>query len=140
MTSHRTLVALLTAALAGCGGNAADAAPGNAERSVDAPGGFEPPVVTNAESPVRYPPDLFRQQVEGTVVLRLYITAEGDLVADSTRVAESSGHARLDSAAVEGVAAMAFAPARRDGTPVATAFLQPVHFRHPAGASAGGEQ
>lgn len=102
--------------------------------------GFEPPVVVNAESPVRYPPGLFRQRVEGTVVLRLFVTAEGELVADSTRIAESSGQPALDTAALEGAARMQFAPARRDGTPVPTTFLQPVHFRRPGGAAPGGEQ
>jgi hypothetical protein len=35
---------------------------------------------------------------------------------------------------------MRFAPARRDGVPVATLFLQPVHFRHPARAGSGERQ
>ena len=90
---------------------------------------FEAPVVTNAESPVSYPPDLYQQQVEGTVVLRLYVDENGALAPDSTRVAESSGYAGLDSAAVHGVPDMRFAPARRGGQPVATTFLLPVHFR-----------
>ena len=90
---------------------------------------FEPPVVINAESPVSYPPDLYQQQVEGTVVLRLYVDENGTLAPDSTRVAESSGYAGLDSAAVHSVPDMHFAPARRGGQPVATTFLLPVHFR-----------
>jgi TonB family protein len=94
--------------------------------------GFELPVATNAESPVFYPVDLFEQQVEGSVVLRLYITEEGTIVPESTTVAETSGIPALDSAAIAGVAGITFAPARRNGTPVATLFLQPVHFRHPA--------
>lgn len=92
--------------------------------------GFEPPVATNAESPVHFPARLYNQQVEGTVMLRLFITAAGAVVPESTRVAETSGYAPLDSAAVAGVPAMTFAPAKRNGTPVATAFLQPVYFRH----------
>jgi protein TonB len=91
---------------------------------------FEPPVATNAESPVHYPARLYDQSIEGTVMLRLFVTAGGAVVADSTRVAESSGYAALDSAAVAGVPAMTFAPARRGGQPVAAAFLQPVYFRH----------
>ena len=91
---------------------------------------YEPPVATNAESPVHYPARLYDQSVEGTVMLRLYVTATGAVVAESTRVAESSGYAALDSAAVAGVPAMTFAPARRGGQPVASAFLQPVYFRH----------
>ncbi len=93
---------------------------------------FEAPVVTNAESPVSYPPDLYQQQVEGTVVLRLHVDEKGTLAPDSTRVAESSGYAGLDSAALRSVPDMRFAPARRGGQAVATTFLLPVHFRRQA--------
>jgi TonB family protein len=95
------------------------------------PSGFEPPVLTNPETPVRYPPDLYAAGTEGTVVLRLYADESGRVIPESTRVAEGSGQPRLDSAAVEAVPSMRFAPARRDGVPIATAFLQPVQFRHP---------
>ena len=124
--------AWLVAAVA-CTGDGGDAAADPATTR-----GFEPPVATNAESPVQYPPGLFAREVEGTVVLRLFVTAEGTVVPDSTRVSESSGQEAFDSAAVAGVEHMVFAPARRDGRPVATAFLQPVLFRHPAGASPEG--
>ena len=99
--------------------------------------GFELPVATNPESPVFYPVDLFEQEVEGSVVLRLYLTENGTVVPESTQVAETSGMPMLDSAAISGVAEMTFAPATRNGTPVATLFLQPVHFRHPARAGQG---
>jgi protein TonB len=102
--------------------------------------GFEPPVITNAESPVRYPPALYEQRIEGTVVLRLYADETGAVNLDSTRVAEGSGHAALDSAALAGVAAMRFAPARLDGVPVASTFLQPVQFRHPEASGPGGDR
>ena len=102
--------------------------------------GFEPPVVTNPESPVEYPADLFEQQVEGVVLLRLYVTASGTLVPDSTRIEESSGFPELDSAALRSIDQLRFAPARRDGLPVATAFVQPVHFRHPELAAQGENQ
>lgn len=100
-------------------------------QSEESPGGFEPPVVTNPESPVEYPADLFEQQVEGVVLLRLYVTASGTLVPDSTRIEESSGFPELDSAALRSVGQLRFAHARRDGLPASTAFVQPVHFRHP---------
>lgn len=100
--------------------------------------GFETPVMINPESPVNYPEDLFGQRVEGTVVLRLFVDAQGTVVPESTRLAEASGYPALDSAAMAGVPLMRFAPARRDGAPVATVFLQPVHFRHPERAGPGG--
>lgn len=93
---------------------------------------FEPPVLTNAAPPVAYPPALWESQVEGTVVLRLFADETGKVVPESTRIAEPSGYWELDSAALAGVRAMRFAPARRHGTPVATEFLQPIHFRHPS--------
>lgn len=102
--------------------------------------GFEAPVVTNAESPVSYPHALYEGIVEGTVILRLYADETGKVVPESTRLAEGSGHPELDSAALAGVAGMLFAPARRNGSPVAIAFLQPVHFRHPDRPSSGDRQ
>lgn len=112
-----------------CGGSAT---PSN---STAAPA-EEPPVALNAEPAVQYPPDLFDQRVEGDVVLRLFADSAGQLVPESTRVAESSGFPLLDSAAVKGVARLRYAPARRDGHPVATSFLQTMEFRHPRGVGA----
>jgi periplasmic protein TonB len=122
---------ILVLALTACGGD--DAAGG-----ADGDRGIEPPVLTNSESPVRYPPQLFARRTEGTVVLRLFVDERGQVVADSARVVERSGHDALDSAALAAVADMRFSPASKDGVPFATAFLQPVHFRHPQGGSAGG--
>ena len=91
----------------------------------------EPPVALNAEPAVQYPPDLYERRVEGDVVLRLYVDSSGKIVAESTRVAESSGNAALDTAAVRGVGRLRYAPAYRHGLAIATAFLQTVEFRHP---------
>jgi protein TonB len=90
-------------------------------------------VALNAESPVSYPQSLLEQGVEGTVVLHLFVDAKGGVVRESTRVAESSGYPAFDSAAVTAVPQFHYAPAVRDGTPVATTFLQPVQFRNPQG-------
>lgn len=122
----RPLFAAGVALLAACGGSQPpDETPGNRDTPA-----FEPPVMTNPESPVNYPPDLWERQVEGTVVLRLHLDEQGSVLPDSTRVSETSGYPALDSAAVRAVPDMRFSPARRDGQPVATTFLQPVHFRH----------
>jgi len=99
--------------------------------------GFEPPVITNPESPVSYPPALYEDGVEGTVILHLFVNEDGEIIPDSSRIAEGSGHVELDSAALAGVATMRFAPARRNGVPVAITFLQPVHFRLPEGSEGG---
>jgi len=60
---------------------------------------------------------------------------------ESSRVAESSGYPALDSAALTGARQLRFAPARRHGLSIATAFLQPIEFRHPqaSGAVSKGE-
>ena len=99
----------------------------------------EPPVSLNAESPIQYPPRLFDARIDGDVVLRLFVDSSGQLVPESSRVAESSGSPALDSAALAGAKRLRFAPGRRRGVPVATSFLQPVEFRHsPPAASSGG--
>ena len=79
-----------------------------------APSDQEPPVALNGDSPIQYPPRLYDQKVEGDVVLRLVV----------------------DSAALMGARKLRFAPARRRGLAIATAFLQPVEFRHPQASGA----
>jgi periplasmic protein TonB len=91
----------------------------------------QPPVAINPVTPMVYPPALLEQGIEGRVLLRLFVDAQGTLVPDSTRVAESSGYPALDSAALTGSTELRFSPALRNGRPVAAPFLQPVHFRHP---------
>ena len=95
----------------------------------------QPPVAVNPVSPVEYPTALREQGIEGRVLLRLYADSQGTLVAESTKVAESSGYPALDSAAMAGATKLRFSPARRNGRPVAGAFLQPVHFRNPRARS-----
>ncbi len=90
----------------------------------------------NADSPIQYPPKLYEQKVEGNVVLRLFVDSSGRLVPESSKVAESSGYPALDSAALTGSKKLRFAPAHRHGLPIATAFLQPIQFRHPEAAGA----
>jgi TonB family protein len=91
----------------------------------------QPPVAVNPVSPVEYPAALREQGIEGRVVLRLYADARGTVVAESSKVAESSGYPALDSAAMTGAPKLRFSPALRNGRPVAGAFLQPIHFRIP---------
>lgn len=93
--------------------------------------GYEPPVMIAPDPGVEYPPALFDQGIEGKVVLRLFTDTAGRVVNESTKVAESSGFPALDSAAVSAAPKFVFAPGRNNGTAVATAFLQPIHFRHP---------
>jgi periplasmic protein TonB len=93
--------------------------------------GEEPPVALDAEPVVDYPNDLFQLRISGTVLLRLFVDETGRLVADSTRIAESSGYPALDSAALAAAPRLHFAPALRNGVAVAALFTQPIRFRHP---------
>ena len=95
----------------------------------------EPPVAINPVSPVRYPPALLAQGIEGRVLLRLFVDSAGNVVPDSTRIAESSGYPALDSAALAGSPELHFSPALLRGRPVAAPFLQPVQFRRSHSAS-----
>jgi periplasmic protein TonB len=89
----------------------------------------EPPVAINPVSPVWSPPALLAQGIEGRVLLRLYVDSAGNVIPDSTRIAESSGYPALDSAALVGSPELRFSPALHQGRPIAAPFLQPVQFR-----------
>jgi protein TonB len=85
----------------------------------------------NKELPFRYPPSLYSQKVQANVTLRVFIDKEGQLVSESTHVAESSGYPPLDSAAVRGSSDLRFIPAKTRGQAVPVSILFPVYFRHP---------
>jgi TonB family protein len=125
----RTVWGLLVLAGA-CGGDQ----PQERAASAVPPPELEAPVAVNADAPVSYPPALFDQRIEGDVLLRLFVDSTGAVVPDSTRVVETSGYPALDSAALAGARDLRYAPAKRRGIPVATAFVQPIQFRHPQGA------
>ncbi len=129
-------ITAIAIAIAGCHGSAprADSATGQAAPPPES----EAPVALNPNVPIAYPAALFDQKVEGDVTLRLYVDSTGKLIPESTRVAEPSGYPALDSAALAGASALRFAPAKRHGIPVATAFLQPVEFRQVGTTRAGG--
>lgn len=93
--------------------------------------GEESPLALDASPVVEYPVVLYQLRISGTVLLRLYADSTGTIVADSTRIQESSGYPALDSAALAAVPKLHYAPAIRNGVAVAALFTQPVHFRHP---------
>ncbi|HMA43592.1 MAG TPA: energy transducer TonB [Gemmatimonadales bacterium] len=126
--SRGSVPVLLAFGVIACGGSGPPPPAGSAPAE-------EPPVAVNAEPAVQYPPDLYDRRVEGDVVLRLFVDSSGHLSPESTRVSESSGFAALDSAAVRGTSRLRYAPARRHGLPVATAFLQTVEFRRVGGSA-----
>jgi TonB family protein len=74
-----------------------------------------------------YPSASIRLREEGEVLCRLTIDAGGGVV--DVAVARSSGHTRLDAAAVHAVRRWRFEPALRDGVAEATTATLPVVFR-----------
>lgn len=122
---------LLAAVAAGCAAEPDGASEFSADPGAGPSRRDEAPVPLDAESPVEYPPTLYDQGIGGTVVLRLFVTADGVVVPDSTRIQESSGHPALDSAALAGAPKLRYAPATRNGQPAAAPFTQPVIFRAP---------
>jgi TonB family protein len=129
VSRRRRWPALAFGAVLACGRAAPPPPDGGA---TSPPPAEEPPVALNPDPPIQYPPRLYDQTVEGSVVLRLFVDSTGKLIPESTRVAEPSGYTALDSAAMAGAAKLRFAPAKRHGVPVSTLFLQPIEFHHGA--------
>lgn len=92
----------------------------------------EAPVPLDPLPPIQFPEGLASQRLGGSVLLRLYVDSTGRVVPESTAIQESSGYPAFDSAAVEAAPRVRYAPALRDGVPVASPFLQPINFRTPA--------
>lgn len=73
-----------------------------------------------------YPVSSRRRGEEGRVLLRVYVSADG--APAKVEVQESSGHGRLDEAAITAVSRWRFAPARRGVEPVAAWVRVPIFF------------
>jgi len=76
-----------------------------------------------------YPESLKASGVSGTVKVRFVVDARGRALAP--RVAEASGHAALDSAALRAAEGMRFVPAHRGGEPQPVWVEIPVSFVAP---------
>ena len=76
--------------------------------------------------PPTYPAQAVADRLEGTVLLRIHVTSEGDVA--KLDVLLSSRHPILDAAAVRAVRSWRFAPARRGGRTVAAIVRLPVRF------------
>jgi periplasmic protein TonB len=74
----------------------------------------------------RYPDSARRQGIEGTVVVKAYVTEQGRV--EQAQVEQSAGHPDLDQAAVEAVGRWRFEPARRGRQPMAMWVSVPVKF------------
>lgn len=76
--------------------------------------------------PPAYPGLSRRQGEKGRVVLRVHVTPEG--LADQVQLRTSSGHMRLDDAALAAVRQWRFVPARQGDQAVAAWVLVPITF------------
>ncbi len=73
-----------------------------------------------------YPMQSKRHAEQGLVLLRVHVSAEGDV--ERVDLHSSSGWPRLDRAAEEAVRTWRFAPARRGDTPVSAWVIVPLKF------------
>lgn len=77
--------------------------------------------------PPSYPAQAVRNKLEGTVTLRLTVSAIGDV--ERVEISQSSGHRILDQAAKAAVQKWKGKPAMRWGRPTATTEVLPIRFR-----------
>ena len=111
------------------------APPRNGQRPSDVPAwtprDIEPRLVNEAEVrsvlEQRYPALLRETGIGGTVMLYVFVNAEG--LPEGSQVRESSGHPQLDAAAAVVVDRMRFSPAMNRDRPVGVWILQRVEFR-----------
>ena len=78
------------------------------------------------ETPIRYPLELWDQDIEGETLVRVRVNEMGKV--DSAEVVKSSGHAAFDTAAIRGARALRFSPARRKGKRIQVWAQVPVRF------------
>jgi protein TonB len=119
-------VVLLTA----CNGGGNDGDPDGNDGAT-----FEEPVPLPDPTPVRYPPALWDQNVEGETEVLVSVNAVGDV--ERVSVAQTSGYAEFDSAAVAGARQLRFSPGKRGGKPVSMRVRIPVRFARDSTASVG---
>jgi protein TonB len=74
-----------------------------------------------------YPADIIRKGGEGTVLLSIYILADGRV--GEVRLVSSSGHSKLDDSAMREAKKWRFIPGTSDGKPMAMWKQVPVTFR-----------
>ena len=123
------VAALAVAAATGC---ADDPGPEVGALRVDQlrEGGLVWPVLETPSSPAfPYPAEALDEGAGGEILLRIRITAAGRV--DSVAVVTSSGHAILDSAAVEGALLLRYRPARHGGAPTAIWARLPISYPVP---------
>ena len=107
------------------------AAVGALAPGASAPGEETTPPIPLECPPPEYPAGAASVSEGGRVRLEILIGSDGRV--ESAHVLRSSGFARLDEAAADGVRKWRFKPARRDGSPVAWRLEHTIVFRADAG-------
>ncbi|MFO1153910.1 MAG: energy transducer TonB [Rhodospirillales bacterium] len=116
-----------TSAGSGASGNGRNSGSGSGSGTGGGSGGPGFSLGSAANPMPDYPPAARRRGIEGTVVLRVEVSAEGRPLA--VEIAKSSGSDSLDEAARAAIARWRFRPATRAGEAVAATASVPVRFR-----------
>src|SRR5215831_9829265 len=112
----------------GAGGGTGPGRGGGAGSGTGGVGGTSARPIGGYQVKPRYPESARRRGIEGTVLLKMRITAQGRV--EDVQVVRSAGYPDLDESAMEAVRRWRFEPARRNGEPVAEdAVLLPVVFQ-----------
>jgi protein TonB len=90
-------------------------------------GGLLSPPRLRADATPRYPEAARRSGIEGTVLVRAQVLADGTV--GTAEVRRSAGHDALDRAALDTIRRASFVPAERGGRPVTVWVEVPVQFR-----------
>jgi TonB family protein len=85
------------------------------------------PALRTQDMPFRYPVRLWRDGIEGEVVLRVHITEAGTV--DSVEIEQSSGYRELDEIALRGASELWYYPATQGDEAVAVWAVLPVRFQ-----------
>ncbi len=102
----------------GGGGSVTQPVPTLVEPRIDARRGLSEPY---------YPPQMIREGAQGTVVLSIYILADGRV--GEVKLISSSGHPKLDESAMREAKKWRFIPGTSDGQPMAMWKQLPVKFQ-----------
>lgn len=96
------------------------------------------PALHVQDLPFRYPARLWREGVEGEVLLRVHITEAG--IVDSVELERSSGSVELDEIALSGARRLAYQPAKQGDQAVAVWAVLPIRFERSTGSVAAQER
>ncbi len=115
-----------TGAASGGGDGRVSTAATQGAGTADSSPGFVPPHPRAAIRPA-YPRSARRSGLEGVVKVSALIGADGAVI--SVEISASSGHAILDNAALDSLRHASFAPAVKNGVPIASRIIIPIRFK-----------